>query len=525
MATTIIDDTFVGAAGNLTGHTGPLGENWSLIDGTISLSGSGTVYDNAASGTTSRYYVDNKFASSMDQTISATLKYLTSPSTEVVGPYGWADATLQAGYVLLYTVSAASYTLFVSASGGSFSPVTGATNLSITLADGDILGLRLSTAQQQILKNGSVVNTTTDTTYTPTNPAAVYSGIWMDGLVVTALTGLHFDEFKVVDNASALSLVAPAPQITAQTTTSVTLSETPTGGTPSYSYQWYKDTTPNFTAGPGNAIGGATSSTVTISVTSTRQYVRCKVTDSAAVQATSYQRTIEAAKGDVVTIIQIGDSTSLTPSVPLSSPVFTALQVRTLGGFQNVINTNVAVAGSATADWNTGGANMNAFDAAVAACSTRFIVSLTLGVNDAQGSVVAATYDSNMASIIAHVLAQTNSLGDPPLVVFVDYPTWREPGYYNVPAGTFSEAYSTFIWAYATAINGLVNGTTIRSGNTKSLDLWAQYPTVYMDLDGGVGQVGFIHPNQAGSQNMGFEKAKAILEYFYPIAGSSPVAY
>ncbi len=523
MSSFIVNSNFIGAAGDLTGYTDPLGATFAAIVGRISLSGSGTIYNNPSSGTTSQYICNNKFATTMAQTFSQKVDFKSSPTTEIFGPLGWSDASFTKGYVLLYQAADSHWRLFVSPGLSAFTEITSLVTPTVSaLSNGDIISLRLSTGQQQLLKNGSVIATFTDTTYTPTDPSIVFGGMWLDGLVVTGSTGVNFSNFSITDDAVS-SLVAAAPEITSQSKTSVTLSETPSGGTPAYTYQWYKSTTPNFTAGPGNIISGATGSTVTISVTGTRQFVRCIVQDANSDSSTSFQRMINAARDDVITIIRIGDSTSLNPSPTQTATTYACLELRTRGGYQNAIDTNMAVTGSATANWLPGQANMIALDAAVAACATRFIISIGLGVNDDQNGVSTATFSANMASIIAHVLALTNSIGATPLAVFLDYPTWREPGYFN-STYTFSEDYSEKIWDYADAIDALVNGTSVLIGNTKTLNLEAQYPYVYMINDGDPSAVGRIHPNQAGSQAMGFEIADAIWNFLYPSTPGSDVA-
>jgi hypothetical protein len=78
------------------------------------------------------------------------------------------------------------------------------------------------------------------------------------------------------------------------TTTATVIDSGASGGTSPYSYQWYRSTTSGFTPGGGNAVSGATSTTLNdtgLSPSTTYYYVNI-VTDSASNTATSSQLTM-----------------------------------------------------------------------------------------------------------------------------------------------------------------------------------------------------------------------------------------
>lgn len=85
-------------------------------------------------------------------------------------------------------------------------------------------------------------------------------------------------------------IAAGSISLVSKTNTTISLSATDaTGGNQVYTYQWYRSTTPGFTPGGGNAIGGATSLTLndTGLVANTTYYYRIIYTDGLAASATS----------------------------------------------------------------------------------------------------------------------------------------------------------------------------------------------------------------------------------------------
>jgi hypothetical protein len=508
MAITIIDDTFTGAAAELSTHVGNLGEIWTKVSGENNslLSGTGSIYATASS----KYIVSNKRGITDHHTISLKLNTKSALAT-FFGFLGWADATLANGY-LIFGTQAGTGNWQLHAWGQTPSAIP-ASAFTYNPVDGDVLSLELSPGSQIVRVNGVLKVSTADTRIT-SSPATQYFGFWNNGAAgTTPTTGLHYDQFSVVDN-DAPALANAAPTISSQTKTSVTVASHASGGVTPYTYAWHASATPNFTPDGSTLIAGQTGVNLTLAVTAARRFVRNIATDAQSTAVTSYQRTVESAKDNVISVARIGDSTSDLPTGATCID-YAILQLRTQGGFTDIIKINKSVGGTSTTEWLPGTAAMNAFDASITAATTRVIVSIGLGVNDAQFHHSSSLYISQLTTIINHVLGLTNANGDHPLFVVVDYPTWREPGFY-VGATTFDEVYSTFIFDYCTAIDTIINGATIVAGNKTSLDLFAEYPTTYMDLDGGPGQVGFIHPNAAGAEAMGFEIAHAILNRLYP---------
>ncbi len=227
---TFIDDLFAGAGGtNLSAHVGPNGETWGLAtfdaSGVILLSGSSTCYS-SYNGGNSLYLVSNKFGTTVDQTATITVNLKTASAGQVVGFIIESNANGDAGYYLLIDTSANTAKLYVSTASYAFAQLQ---SVSLTLADGDTVSVHINGAFQEILHNGVSAGTpTTDNRYLPADATVLHSGLWLGGLASTSTTLAHISEFKVVDNGS-LALGAPAPQITAQSKTSATLSETPVG--------------------------------------------------------------------------------------------------------------------------------------------------------------------------------------------------------------------------------------------------------------------------------------------------------
>ncbi len=80
------------------------------------------------------------------------------------------------------------------------------------------------------------------------------------------------------------------------TTTAALHASDATGGTPPYSYQWYRDTTSGFMPGPGNILSGKTSLSLSDTglVPGTTYFYKIVYTDAASQTATSSQASLMA---------------------------------------------------------------------------------------------------------------------------------------------------------------------------------------------------------------------------------------
>jgi lysophospholipase L1-like esterase len=276
------------------------------------------------------------------------------------------------------------------------------------------------------------------------------------------------------------------------------------------SHQWHSSTTPNFSTSGGTAIGGATSSTYTATPTGTQTYYRCVVTDNASATVTSFQRAVLSQfTNQPLTVVAIGDSTGNSPSPDDGWPVALCDLLRERG-YANATPINKCVSGSATSTWNTGGTNMNAVDTAVAAIVGNWICCITIGINDAQGGEAAATFGSQLSTMISHVLGLVGATSQGPLAVYVSYPTWREPGFYS-GGTTFDESTSVLLPQYNSQVDALINGTTIKAGDLSTVFIMNEFPNTYLiDESGSSTGVGRIHPNEAGRNLMAEATAQAV---------------
>jgi lysophospholipase L1-like esterase len=193
---------------------------------------------------------------------------------------------------------------------------------------------------------------------------------------------------------------------------------------------------------------------------------------------------------DVEVVGFIGDS--ITEGIVLPDH-FTQSPPTRMAAFMNAANdarriyaVNKGASGRTTADWVPGTAYYN--DAVYAFSSYAVSrVLIMLGTNDSQVAfaIPPAIYKSNLLLTINDLLAlgyPSISLNQPP------YPT---PG---SGSGAWNAASPGLVQGYISAINALVNRTTIKQGNITANSYFANNPSAM--LDG-------IHPTVAGSDYLG----------------------
>lgn len=472
---------------------------------------------------------------SIDELCISNICQYTTNYTPAVAPF----ANSRAGAVALYHFEADA-----TDSAGS-SPVATKVVVTTQPAGSTAAGAPFSLVVSVEDVSSSVVfgSTANVTVAIGTNPS---SGTLSGTLTVAAVAGVAtFTGLSINNVGTGYTLVATSPGLTSATSSAfnitgilaasgnlfvtsvapgnVQITANIAAGTAPFVYAWYKSTTVNFTPGGGNllvnggGIGGATTATLTDTTAltpGTAYYYVCVVTDAIPNTVTFPHRPVYAALPSIK-ICTIGDSTSV-----FTSP-WTQQYLQTSRGVRQVTMVNTAVNGSEVMTWWNGSPQAN-LTTALAACGgsfSGFLVLIRLGINEAQNAVSAVTVATNLAGLVAYVIAHGG-------IPFLSYPTWREPGSYaqGLPGTvlTFDETTTPFLLQYHAAIDALINGTTIFAGDRTSYALLAELaqdyllynPPTYTDLT----NPGAIHPALTGSQVFGLAEAAAVLAYLYPVA-------
>lgn len=270
------------------------------------------------------------------------------------------------------------------------------------------------------------------------------------------------------------------------------------GGTGPYAYQWYRTTTADAQTIAGNLVTGATGLVLTDSTATpgTRYAYAFTTVDSAATPATVKALSWSAAPSTVTNWLAIGDSITLgiQTSVVSEAQAFVN-QLNALLWPQKHTIINRGVQGIATADWlQAAGANLlvPAVAAAVAGGVTNVLI--MLGTNDARNSVTAATYLSNMNSIIAYIKTQIAGVK-----VYVNVPPFVDPLRAGAP---FTVAGLVFQDSYVAQIQSLAS-STVFVGDQTGQSFFAQHD-LDMLADG-------VHPNDTGTPVLGGLWAKGYI--------------
>ncbi len=148
------------------------------------------------------------------------------------------------------------------------------------------------TTATMVVTDGATTIATCTGTHSVAGPGR--AGIELTNAVGSG-TGARLDNFTASDPAPGL--VAGSITVDSVGTTTATLHATDaTGGTPPYTYQWYRDTTSGFTPGPGNILTGKTSLSLSDTglVRGTTYFYKIVYTESASQTATSSQASLTA---------------------------------------------------------------------------------------------------------------------------------------------------------------------------------------------------------------------------------------
>lgn len=287
-------------------------------------------------------------------------------------------------------------------------------------------------------------------------------------------------------------------------------------------FAWYRSTTVNFTPGGGNllsnggGISGATTATLTDGSTliaGVTYYYVCIITDNVSTTFTTYHRAAYLAAATLKIGI-VGDSTSAPGILPNASQppsYFCQHFLTAVKGIRTVTRINAAVSGTVSADWyNAAGSGaQGGLTGLLASCGgsfTGWYIVVRLGVNDAQGNVTSAVYLANMTGLVNYIVTNGGT-------VILSYPLPREPGLFGeTSASTFLEDTTPLLIQYLADLDGLINGTTIQTGDITSFKLFSQNPQTYFYYSPGNTSTtpGAIHENVLGSAVMGQAEAQAI---------------
>lgn len=303
--------------------------------------------------------------------------------------------------------------------------------------------------------------------------------------------------------ASSNSLLGPTAPSVGTTTTSITVAcgAGATGGSGGYTYQWYKDTFPDFSAGVHNQIASSNTLSITDStglLPDTYYYYKCRVMDGT--NAVRYSKIIGGTlKSPSIGVCFVGDSITYGSGATSGKDAPTqCCAILTKTYKHRVVSfSNLGVVGTTTTDWSQT-VNINSI---ISNCTTNSLtyVHLMLGANDATQGISAATYLTNLQTLTAGLI----SAG---LKVILSYPAYVPD---NPGASSSNPARAGRLYSYLAVIDSLINHTTILRGDTLSHAYFmATYATEYVDE---------LHPNDTGALSLGTMWARAIDRALFPV--------
>lgn len=356
-------------------------------------------------------------------------------------------------------------------------------------------------------------NASTPPTITPRNRGVIFGG----GALLPAIIGRSILKNRsaskrellsprwwlksVVFAACLLAASEASAQITPGTASNTYLgvtqvqmsaSEALTGG--SFTYQWYRDTSPGT---PTNALSGKTDFTLvdTTASAGTTYYYAMKYSDGVNTPVFTPQvqvTTLAASKllvmggiGD--SIMDIGGNTCVGSDISYAH-MLDLLNTQTSGKWQWVDGGNEAVSGTQSHSWAdaTPGDALNLAAIAFAASGVTNVV-IMLGANDPGQGTTNANYKSNMQTITSYLFANVPTLK----YINLMSPLWQNGGN------------NIFLEGYAAQLPSVANGSTIF--NTIPLDGYNYFQANTAQLCDG------LHPGTQGAYTLGAMWANGIM--------------
>jgi lysophospholipase L1-like esterase len=348
---------------------------------------------------------------------------------------------------------------------------------------------------------------------------SIHSSVGLSGTQITALFVAGGTSPPLVPNGNIVVETATASEIA--------LNFPYASGVPPVTVAWKRATSyggSQTTLANGSGISGVgTANLIDASpglTANTLYYYQAIATDSATPTPSSITSFIRAAQLGAAsqTFVAIGDSTSTgvgggglgDTNEPQNSAIqHTARNVRSFNSaYRNVTVLNQSIGGTASADWISSSANFATALAAAGGSFANMWVFIRLGVNDFQANVLASTFGINMASLVGAVVSHSGN-------VMLSYPTYREPGLYGQDGVTnFADGCIPGILGYLPYLDALVDNIHVFPGDHVSWPMSIMFPQYY-DYWGSPftpqSDPGAIHPNEFGTEMMGFQEAKAWL--------------
>lgn len=503
-----------------------------------------------------QFEVDAPAPASGTTSLTITLKDLTAATTVITQSANDSTAALQnAGYaglttwdaatptqypqytrVQLYQGDTASPTLTVSPTSASATDGGAAVSITATLSN-STAGLTASVAKQGGGTAAGTISTTTPTsgtafTYTP--PA---SGSGTDVVTVTDATDSLTATCTITYGGPALAIGTPSFAAN-DPTDGIKITASITGGTSPYSSQLYRSASSGFTPpGSGTAVGSAVSGASPTLQDATPPtgplFYKVHTTDSASGAVTSTQLAASALASPL-TIGFVGDSI-FDPSYvstlgnSYSVPQAVVRRLAQINGNRN-INAGIAEstwnqghAGYDTGAWVAGTSTMNTALSAFAGYEWAVVM---LGANDCRnpadtytaghrpvGSVGDGTTPGANGSYMVNLNSIVGALTGAGMKVFIVPPNYILPGSaFN--SVVWDDASINLLWSYGTALQSLVNWTTVFSvpvDHGPYAYFMNKCPAEYYQENG----TSAVHPNQAGVDSYG-----EILAYWFARAAS-----
>ncbi|HWI30005.1 MAG TPA: LamG domain-containing protein [Microbacterium sp.] len=200
-ATLTSSDSFTGAAGALTSHTGEIGATWTHLAGgsNARLSDANRVRRGGPAGTTIGYTIDYATATppSADYSVEADLNVRSVLGGDVVGVAGRINTATNTFYLARWEQATASWNLIKYTNGtvSSLGSVTGQPALVV----GETYRIRLEMVGSalKLYVNGVLTTQGTDATITAPGRAGIMDGANASSAAKSNTTGIHLDNFQV----------------------------------------------------------------------------------------------------------------------------------------------------------------------------------------------------------------------------------------------------------------------------------------------------------------------------------------
>ena len=452
---------------------------------TLTLTGTNVTWTQGTPGSPSfTVSAGTKNSQTVGSSTSATLNYTAgvAGSVTITDPGSGATCMLTIATATDFTISPSTQTT---------SPSVATGNYSVALNGG------LTATETFALSDGGHGGTFTPSslTFLSTDPLSKNFAYTPSGSAsgTITLTATATGQFSTNHSASCVIAAAITPGQAFATYVGATIvnlsASNASGGSGSFTYQWYRSTT---SGSIGSALSGSGTEAFidTTPAANTDYYYTMQYTDTgSSVTANSAQIHVKTLSTSSEVIGGVGDSIMGRAATGGETP-FTSMISQLnykFAGSKQFIGVDRSISGTTSGDWVSGGSDLPAAVAAFASAGVTRVV-LMLGTNDsAAGTATSqATYQANIQGAITYMFANISTLKTVHL--------FSSP-FQSLTSGNLSIQNCARIVSYSAALAAIANGTTIfYSAPLESYNFFQKYPDQLSDG---------IHPGDQGVGSFG----------------------